>query len=112
MYAVTTICFRHCDKPRIIEQIKQIIRDQNKLHKKAKSLNTDQQWKNFRQIRNFLIDTVMGRKLDYLHDLENFASSSATIASKNRWKLAKSVMSNKRSSPDVTPSPEKDGNTY
>ena len=53
----------------------------------------------------------MGKKLDYLHDLDNFASSSATFASNNRWKLAKSVMSNKRSSPDVTPSLEKDGNT-
>ena len=31
-----------------------MIRNKNKLHKKAKIFNTDQSWKSFRQIRNDL----------------------------------------------------------
>ena len=74
-----------------------MIRNKNKLHKKAKIFNTDQPWKNFRQIRNNLTYAIRKRKLDYLQDLDNRA------ASKNWWKLVKSFMSNKGSDPDVIP---------
>ena len=39
---VKTISVRQCDKPCITEEIKQIIRNKNKLHEKAKIFNTDQ----------------------------------------------------------------------
>ena len=42
---VKTISVRQCDKPWITEEIKQMIRNKNKLHKKAKIFNTDQSWK-------------------------------------------------------------------
>ena len=48
---VKTISVRQCDKPWITEEIKQMIRNKNKLHKKAKIFNTDQSWKSFRQIK-------------------------------------------------------------
>ena len=89
-----------------------MIRNKNKLHKKSKIFNTDQLWKNFRQIRNDLTYAIRKRKLDYLQDLDNRASSSATFGTKNWWKLVKSFMSNKGSDPDVIPPSEKDGVTY
>ena len=109
---VKTISVRQCDKPWITEEIKQMIRNKNKLHKKAKIFNTDQSWKSFRQIRNDLTYAIRKRKLDYLEDLDNRASSSATFGTKNWWKLVKSFMSNKGSDPDVIPPLEKDGVTY
>ena len=51
---VKTISVWQCDKPWITEEIKQMIRNKNKLHKKDKIFNTDQSWKSFRQIRNDL----------------------------------------------------------
>ena len=112
MYAVKTISVWQCDKPWIIEEIKQMIRNKNKLHKKAKIFNTDQSWKSFRQIRNDLTYAIRKGKLDYLQDLDNRASSSATFGTKNWWKLVKSFMSSKGSDPDVIPPLEKDGVTY
>ena len=109
---VKTISVRQCDKPWITEEIKQMIRNKNKLHKKAKIFNTDQSWKSFRQIRNDLTYAIRKRKLDYLQDLDNRASSSATFGTKNWWKLVKSFMSNKGSDPNVIPPLEKDGVTY
>ena len=42
---VKTISVQQCDKPWITEEIKQMIRNKNKLHKKkAKIFNTDQSW--------------------------------------------------------------------
>ena len=38
---VKTISVRQCDKSWITEEIKQMIRKKNKLHKKAKIFNTD-----------------------------------------------------------------------
>ena len=86
--------------------------NKKKLHKKAQIYNTDQSWKSYRQIRNDLTYAVRKRKLDYLQDLDNRASSSATFGTKNWWKLVKSFMSNKGSDPDVIPPLEKDGVTY
>ena len=54
----------------------------------------------------------MKRKLDYLHDLDNRVSSSATFGTKNWWKLIKSFMNNKGSDPDVIPPLDKDGVTF
>ena len=65
-----------------------------------------------RQIRNDLTYAIRKRKLYYLQDLDNRASSSATFGTKNWWKLVKSFMSNKGSDPDVIPPLEKDGVTY
>ena len=76
---VKTVSVQQCDKPWITEDIKQMIRNKNKLHKKAKIFNTDQSWKSFRQIRNDLTYAVRKRKLDYLQDLDNRASSRATF---------------------------------
>ena len=84
---VKTISVRQCDKPWITEEIKQVIRNKNKLLKKAKPFNTDQSWKSFRQIRNDLTYAIRKRKSDYLQELDNRASSSATSGTKNWWKL-------------------------
>ena len=89
-----------------------MIRNKNKLHKKAKIFNTDQSCKSFRQIRNDLTYAIRKMKLDYLQDLDNRASSSGTFGTKNWWKLVESFMSNKGSDPDVIPPLEKDGVTY
>ena len=109
---VKTISVWQCDKPWITEEIKQMIRNKNKLHKKDKMFNTDQSWKSFRQIRNDLTYAIRKRKLDYLQDLDNRASSSATFGTKNWWNLVKSFTSSKGSDPDVIPPLEKDGVTY
>ena len=55
---------------------------------------------------------IRKRKLYYLQDLDNRASSSATFGTKNWWKLVKSFISNKGSDPDVIPPLEKYGVTY
>ena len=89
-----------------------MIRNKNKLHRKAKIFNTDHSWKNFRQIRNDLTYAIRKRKLGYLQDLDNCASSSTKFGTKNWWKLVKSFMSNKGFDPDVIPPLEKDGVTY
>ena len=88
---VKTVSVRQCDKPWISEKIKQIIRNKNKLQKKAKIFNTDQSWKSIRQIRNDPTYAIRKRKLDYLQDLDNRASSSATFGTKNWWKLVKFI---------------------
>ena len=89
-----------------------MIRNKNKLRKKARTLNTVQSWQNFRQMRNDLTHAVRKGKFDYRHDLDNRASSSATFGAKSWWQLVKSFMSNKGSDPDVIPPLEKDGATY
>jgi hypothetical protein len=89
-----------------------MIKIKNKIHKRAKSLNTDQAWTLFRQHRNTLTNVIRKKKLDYLNDLDKRASSSESFGTKNWWKLVKSFLSKKGSNPDTIPPLEKDGIVY
>jgi len=83
------------DAPWMTCTIRKFIKLKNKLHKKAKQSNSENDWKRFRTERNKLINKIRERKLEYYQDLDNKISRNNDIDKKEWWKLVNNYMSRK-----------------
>ena len=66
---VKTFRVRTDDAPWMTNEIRLLIKQRGKMHKKAKRSNLKAEWDNFRTFRNNVISKVRKRKLDYFDEL-------------------------------------------
>ena len=69
MFLKRTIRVRPNDKPFMNNKIRNKIRQRNRIHYKAETTNNPDHWKNFREIRNEVIDLVIKAKDEYKNKL-------------------------------------------
>ena len=80
---------RTSDVPWFHSNLRKLIRQRKRLHKKAKSLNTEITWSRFRTKRNEVTKAIKKAKVDYKKKIiENINDN--TLNSKNWFKLTKS----------------------
>ena len=81
------------DAPWMTNEIRLLIKQRGKMHKKAKRSNLKADWDNFRTFRNNVISKIRKRKPDYFDEL------TEKISNQDWWKLVKSVLREKRYRP-------------
>lgn len=96
---VKVIRIRPNDKPWMTQEIRRNLRVKNRLLKKARSTNRENDWLKFRIARNDVIDLIRQAKQNYLNKLQNTLSDKSIPPGK-WWRIAKSIsnFSNKSSS--------------
>ena len=85
-----TITVRPNDKPFMNNKVRNKIRQRNRMHYKAETTNNPDHWKNFREIRNEVIDLVRKGKDEYKHKLTSELLNK-DIPPGKRWQIAKSI---------------------
>ena len=93
-------------------EIRQLIKKRNKLHKRAKSSNLQTDWQTFRAIRNEVIDKVRKRKLEYQNELNETVIDPAKFGQKEWWKIVRQFMSKKGIVTDNIPPLTVNGTTH
>ena len=96
---VKTVRVRTDDAPWMTNEIRLLIKQRGKMHKKAKRSNLKADWDNLRTLRNNVISKVRKRKLDYFDELTEKISNQERFGSKDWWKLVKSILRKKRCRP-------------
>ena len=79
------------DVPWFKSNIRKLIRQRKRLHKKAKIINTDQSWLNFRKKKNEVTTAIRRSKKEYRDSLVSKINESSLNA-KNWFKMAKSFL--------------------
>ena len=100
---VRTITMRDNNAPWINEHILYLREDKKRIHILAKTVDTVEQWAIFRHVRNFYIQEIRNRKIDYLSDLDDQISNTEKFGSKNWWKLVNNFLKNKDMKNDDIP---------
>ena len=100
---VKTVRVRTDDAPWMTNEIRLLIKQRGKMHKKAKQSNLKADWDNFRTFRNNVISKVRKRKLDYFDELTEKISNQERFGSKDWWKLVKSILRKKGIGPEEIP---------
>ena len=100
---VKTVRVRTDDAPWMTNEIRLLIKQRGKMHKKAKRSNLKADWDNFRTFRNNVISKVRKRKLDYFDELTEKISNQERFGSKDWWKLVKSILRKKGIGPEEIP---------
>jgi hypothetical protein len=99
---VTNICVPHKlisvrpnDAPWFNESIRKLIQNKDKVHNQAKTSDLPDDWALFRKTRNHLTQAIRDRKLGYLDELDDLASTDENIGTKRWWKIVKQFMTQK-----------------
>ena len=79
----------------ITKEIKKLIRSKNRIHKKAKRVNTPYQWEKFKKIRNKCNTSVNNAKTEYYKNLSNKILTEK-VNSQNWYKLVKRLFGNQQ----------------
>ena len=85
------VTIRPADPPWMHNEIRKLIRQRKRLHKKAKRLNTDQIWRKFRKLRNKIVKEIRSSKLNYENRIANLLKTN-TQDIRTWWKLSKQVL--------------------
>lgn len=93
------VTIRPNDVPWINNDVKKQIRKRRKLHQRAKLLNNENAWANFRKIRNETTKLIKKTKSDYQNNLTTQINSD-NITAKTWFKLAKKL-TNKQSTSTI-----------
>ena len=80
---IKDITIRSNDSPWVTDKIIELKEKKKKIHQAAKRFNTPTDWERFRRIRNDYTDAIRKRKIEYLTQLDNEASLSENIGTKN-----------------------------
>ena len=80
------------DLPWMNNQIKRKIRHRKRLYRKAKKVNTELHWSNFRRARNEVILLLRNSKLEYFKNIAHKLKSSELCA-KDWWKTLRTFRS-------------------
>ena len=109
---VRTITMRDNSAPWINEYILYLREDKKRIHLVAKRVDTPEQWAIFRHVRNFYIQEIRTRKIDYLTNLDAQISNTEKFGSKNWWKLVNNFLKNKdMKNDDIPPLTDPDNNS-
>ena len=84
------ITVRQKDLPWINNEIRKVMRQRNRLRRKAKKSNNLMHWVKFKQIRNKVVDLLRSAKRNYFSNLHDKIKTEK-FGSKDWWKLVKKV---------------------
>ena len=98
-----TVTIRPKDPPWLTNNIKLFMETRKKYHNTAKTTNSADDWKTFRQYRNFVTSEIRKSKSQYLNDLDDKASDPNTFGQKDWWKLVRSFLAKKGMDSDYIP---------
>ena len=79
------------DSPWMHNEIRHLIRQRKRLHRKAKNVNSNEAWAKFRKIRNKVVGKIRSAKSDYENRI-SLALQTNTTNIKTWWKLSKQVL--------------------
>ncbi len=86
-----TICIRSRDLPWMNNNIKKKIRQRKRLYQKAKTINSDLQWSNFRHVRNEVVLLLRNSKIEYFNNIARKLKSS-DLCAKDWWKTLRTFI--------------------
>ena len=89
------------DQPWITKEIKKLIRNKNRIHKKAKRIDSPYYWEKFRKIRNRCNTAVNNAKTDYYKKLSNQIITEKAN-SQNWYKLIKRLFGNQQKNKTIS----------
>ena len=92
------ITIRSSDSPWINGYIRKLIRRRKRAHKRAKRLNTAENWRAFRKLRNDVIIAIREYKKDLKNRLD-VKLKSENISGKDSWKTFKSLIGKDKTAP-------------
>lgn len=96
------ITVRPNDKPWMNNTIRLKMRQRNRIHRKAKIINTPHYWERFRYLRNETLDLIRAAKKNYIKKLENCLNENSVPPDK-WWKIAKSITNFTNKSSSIPP---------
>ena len=91
-------------------EIRKLIRQRKRIHKKAKQTNSDIIWNKFRKIRNKMVKKIRSAKLRYEHNTAIELKDKTTDIN-TWWKLSKQTL-NINNKSDIIPNIEYNGKTH
>ena len=92
---VKTVSVRSNDAAWMTNEIRALIKQRGKIHKKAKRSNSKKDWDNFRAFRNDVISKIRKRKIEYFDGLTEKISNPERFGNKDWWKLVNSILQKK-----------------
>ena len=95
------IHIKRTDHPWITKEIKKLIRNKNRIHKKAKRINSFYQWEKFRKVRNRCNTAVNNAKTEYYKKLSNDIITEK-LNSQNWYKLIKRLFGNQQKDKSIS----------
>ena len=93
---VKTVSVRSNDAAWMSNEIRELIKQRGKTHKKAKRSNLKKDWDNFRAFRNDVISKIRKRKIEYFDWLTEKISNPERFGNKDWWKLVNSILRKKK----------------
>ena len=90
-----TITVRPYDVPWMTDEIRTLIEERILLHAMAKATNNPDDWRMFRQFRNYVTSKERERKSEYMAELNEKASDHSKFGKKEWWKLVTSFLKRK-----------------
>ena len=87
-----TVCVRPDDKPWFSNQLRKLLRNKSRLHRKAKCKNTPEAWALFRAARNDYIRNISAAKHEY-ENIKYDRLCDNDMTSKEWWSIVKEVQS-------------------
>ena len=107
-----TVKVKTNDAPWINEEIRLLIAEKNKIHKKAKQSNKEEDWANFRRFRNKVVEKIRQRKKEYVEEIDKKVSDQNNFNTKDWWKLVHSFWAKKGLQTNEIPPLEANGHIY
>ncbi|MEW8546463.1 MAG: reverse transcriptase family protein, partial [Candidatus Thiodiazotropha sp.] len=101
---------RPADPPWMHNEIRKLIRQRKRLHKRAKRIDTVQIWRKFRKLRNKIVKEIRSSKVNYENRISNLLKTN-TQDTRTWWKLSKQVLKLDKKE-DTIPSLYYNNNTY
>ena len=88
---VKTVSVRSNDAAWMTNEIRALIKQRGKIHKKAKRSNSKKDWDNFRAFRNDVISKIRKRKIEYFDKRTEKISNPERFGNKDWWKFVHSI---------------------
>lgn len=90
-----SVTIRQGDKPWMHNEIRIEIRKRKRLHRRAKSTNTPENWARFRNQRNKVVTLVREAKSNYHEKIVSNINTPGEVTPRKWWNLCKSVYTDK-----------------
>ena len=104
------VTIRPADQPWLHNEIRKLIRQRKRIHKRAKQVNNEIIWSKFRKIRNKIVKKIRTAKLRHEHKIAMKLKDNTTDI-KTWWKLSKEIL-NINTKSETIPNIEYNGKLY
>ncbi|PJE78267.1 hypothetical protein CI610_02800 [invertebrate metagenome] len=100
-----TITVRNNSPAWLTNMVRRMIRKRKYLHRKAKRSGNEDDWANFRKLRNLCVNAIRKSKSNYFNKLYNKLNNNTNTSARDWWKIVNNFMTNsfeKSSIPPIT----------